>query len=142
MALSEKSRSHLYQALTQLVDEEAVSEMLTHFPTRGDAEPVTREHLDRRLAELRSELHAELAGVRTEISDLRGELRTEIAGLRGELHTEIAGLRGELGAEISGLRGELHAEIAASANRVIVWVGGTIVATAGVALALADRLAS
>lgn len=79
MALSERSRSALYAALSQTIEEEAVAEMLAHFPARDVEEPVTREHLDRRIAELRGELHAEIAGVRTEIADLRGELRTEIA---------------------------------------------------------------
>ncbi len=68
MALSERSRSALYQALSRTVEEEAVAEMLAHFPARDVEEPVTREHLDRRVAELRGELHAEIAGVRTEIT--------------------------------------------------------------------------
>ncbi len=75
MALSEKSRSALYQALSRTIDEEVVAEMLAHFPARDVEEPVTREHLDRRIAELRGELHAEISG-------LRGELRAEIAGVR------------------------------------------------------------
>ncbi len=71
MALSERSRSALYQAFSQSIEEEAVAEMLAHFPARDVEEPVTREHLDRRIAELRGELHAEIAGVRTEIAGVR-----------------------------------------------------------------------
>lgn len=93
MALSERSRSALYQALSRTIEEEAVAEMLAHFPARDVDEPVTREHLDRRIAELRGELHAEVAGVRT--------------------------------------------EIASAANRTIIWLVATILATAGIAVSLA-----
>ncbi len=143
MALSERSRSALYQAFSRTIEEEAVAEMLAHFPARDVEEPVTREHLDRRMAELRAELHAEIAGVRTEIADLRGELHAEIAGVR----TEMADLRGELHADMSGLRGELHTEIAgvreaiaATANRTLVWLFAAMVAVAGVTASLSARL--
>lgn len=45
MAISEKSRSALYTGLTPIAGEEAVSEMLSYFPSRDLDEPVTKEFL-------------------------------------------------------------------------------------------------
>ena len=58
--LSEKSRSTLFQGLSEMVGEEATGEMLSYFPARDVEDPVTNEHLDLRLAELRLEMHKEL----------------------------------------------------------------------------------
>jgi len=85
MAISEKSRSALYQGLVPIAGEEAVGEMLSYFPARDLEEPVTKEHL------------------RAELSDLR--------------------------AEMHGL-----------ANKLLVWLTGTIVATAGIAVTVTVAL--
>ena len=45
MPISEKSRSALYQGLTPIAGEEAVSEMLSQFPARDVDEPVTKDFL-------------------------------------------------------------------------------------------------
>jgi hypothetical protein len=37
--------------------EEAVGEMLAHYPATEDEKPVTKDHLDARMAELRAEMH-------------------------------------------------------------------------------------
>ena len=58
MALTEKSRSALYQGLTTIVDEEAVQEMMSFFPARDVEEPVTKEYLRAEMSELRAELGA------------------------------------------------------------------------------------
>lgn len=110
MAISEKSRSALYQALSPIAGEEPVSEMLSYFPARDVEEPVTKEFL-----------RAELAVIRTEMGDLRSELRTEMADLRTEM---------------AELRTELHSSI----NRLLLWLMGTIVATAGVAVGVTVAL--
>jgi hypothetical protein len=54
MAISEKSRSALYQGLAPIAGEEAVGEMLSFFPARDVDEPVTKDFL-------RAELHKGLA---------------------------------------------------------------------------------
>ena len=64
MAMSQKSRTTIYQALEPMIGEVATEEMLAHFPARDLGQPVTVAHL-----------HAEVAG-----------LRTEMAGLRAEIH--------------------------------------------------------
>jgi hypothetical protein len=57
MPLSERSRATIYQALEPVVGEEAISEMLSHFPARDVEEPVTKEFLRAELASTRAELH-------------------------------------------------------------------------------------
>lgn len=107
MALSEKSRSALYQAFVPIVGEEATAEMLGQFPARDVEEMVTREHLDRRFAELRGEM----------------------AGLRAELGGEMAELRGEL-------RGELRAEMHQLGTRLYVSLTATMIAFLAVAVSV------
>ncbi len=107
VALTEKNRSALYQGLSNIVNEEAVEEMLSYFPARDVEEPVTKEILHAELALVRTELHTEIAQVRVEIADLRTELKGDIAVLRGELKSDIAVLRGEMTTLGSDLRGEM-----------------------------------
>jgi hypothetical protein len=64
--LSEKSRSSLFQNLSPIVGEDAVGEMLAHFPVTEGEKPVTKDYLDARL----------------------GELLVEMSKLRVELHEE------------------------------------------------------
>lgn len=99
MALSESSRSQIYQGLVNFVGEEAIGEMMSHFPARDVEEPVTKEFL-----------RAEIADVRSEIAEVRGDIN----GVRGE----IAGLRGE----INGLRHMMvmNAGLVASVGAVII----------------------
>jgi hypothetical protein len=75
--LSEKSRSSLFQNLSPIAGEEAVGEMLAHFPVTEDEKPVTKNYLDARLGELRSDM-----------VEMRSELREDIGRLRIELHQE------------------------------------------------------
>jgi hypothetical protein len=55
--LSEKSRSSWFQNLSPIVGEDAVGEMLAHFPVTEGEQPVTKDHLDARMNELRIEIH-------------------------------------------------------------------------------------
>jgi hypothetical protein len=78
------------------------------------------------LAELKAEL-------KTDIGSLRTELKTDIGGLRTELKTDIGGLRTELKTDI----GALGKEISSMEIRIIKWLVGTVVTTAGVAFSFA-----
>jgi hypothetical protein len=49
MALTNKSRTAIYSGLTDIIDEDAVEEMLTNFPARDIDEPVTRDFLSAQL---------------------------------------------------------------------------------------------
>jgi hypothetical protein len=79
------------------------------------SELVTRDYLDAKLSEARS------------------ELKGEISGLRGDLKGEISALRVELKGDIATLRGDFRAEIAAVETRLIRWMVGSV---GGAALAV------
>lgn len=63
MALTEKSRSALYLGLSHVIDEEAVEEMLTNFPTHDIDDIATKDFV-----------RAEIAGVRTEMASMKAEI--------------------------------------------------------------------
>jgi hypothetical protein len=67
VAISEKSRSALYQGLVPIAGEEAVGEMLSYFPARDVEEPVTKQLL-----------RAEIAGLRTEMHQLHNRLLVQL----------------------------------------------------------------
>lgn len=52
-ALLEKDRNRIYNEFRKTLGEEATQALLSQFPARDVEEPVTKEHLDRRLAEFR-----------------------------------------------------------------------------------------
>ncbi|HXH57361.1 hypothetical protein [Iamia sp.] len=80
MALTERSRSALYQGLGTIIDdEEAVGEVLSHFPARDVEEPVTKDHLRAEMAELRAEMAQLRAEVRAELRDLDQRMATGFA---------------------------------------------------------------
>lgn len=56
MALSSRSRAAIYTGLSELIEEDAVEDMLTNFPAREVDEPVTRDFLDARLAEVEARI--------------------------------------------------------------------------------------
>jgi hypothetical protein len=143
MALSERSRHAIYEKLGSIAGKEAIGEMLTNFPTRDRDEPVTQHYLDRRLAELRTDVNGDIAELRTEMlvlrTELKGdlaELRTEMLELRTELKGDLAGLRTELKGDIAKLEVELHR----TASRLIWSVPAACAAVAAAATAVARIL--
>ena len=75
MALSERSRSVLYQGLVTIVeDEQAVQEMMSYFPARDVEEPVTKDFLRAELNEHRAEMRTEMGDLRTEMGQMEGRL--------------------------------------------------------------------
>ena len=75
MAMSQKSRTQIYQTFEPLLGEVATEEMLAHFPARDLDQPVTVAHLQ-----------AELADLRTGAAHRDGRPPHEMADLRTELH--------------------------------------------------------
>jgi hypothetical protein len=136
VALSERSRSVLYQGLITIVeDEQAVQEMMSYFPARDVEEPVTKELLRAEMSDLRAGLRGEMSDLRAELrgemSDLRAELRGEMSDLRAELHREMSDLRAELHREIGKLRDDLRGEI----HRATRWNIAAMVSIAAVLVA-------
>lgn len=82
--LGEKSRSLWFQNLSPIVGEEAIGEMLAHYPATEGGQPVTKDYLDSRLAGQSSVLRGEMSELRVEMS----ELRIEMSHLRVELHQQ------------------------------------------------------
>ena len=115
MSLSEKSRSALYLGLRNIVDEEALQEMLSHFPARDLDEPVTNDGLRASMADLRAELKGEMAEIRAELKGEMAEIRAEMAQIRAEM----AALRAELKGDITDLRAEFKGDMAALEQRLI-----------------------
>jgi hypothetical protein len=95
VAISEKSRSALYQDLVSIAGEEAVGEMLSYFPARDVDEPVSKELLRAEIADVKTEIgsvRTEIGGVRNEIAAVKvtiADVRTEIADLRTEMHRSL-----------------------------------------------------
>ena len=108
MALSERSRTTIYQRLEPLLGEEVIGEMLSYFPARDAEEPATKEFV-----------RAEIAGV-----------RAEVAGVRADLETGLAGVR----AEMAQLRTELLVAMHEEFRRQLQWLVVTLVAIAGIIL--------
>jgi hypothetical protein len=82
MALTEKHRSAIYQHLSPIVGEEATEAMLMHFPRTDADEPITREHLDRRFAEIDTrfaQIDTRFEQLRTEVHQLHN--RTIVWGI-------------------------------------------------------------
>ena len=116
MALSEKARSTIYTGLSSVIDQEAVAEMLSHFPARDVDEPVTKDHLTTQFALARSELHIELATLRTDLQD-------EIAQTRTVLTNEITQTRTDLTNEITQVRTDFERAL----REQLYWLIGTMI---------------
>ena len=75
MALSERSRSVLYQGLVAIVeDEQAVQKMMSYLPARDVEEPVTKDFLRAEMNDLRAEMRTEMGDLRTEMGQMEGRL--------------------------------------------------------------------
>jgi len=111
VALTERSRSALYLGLSNIVDEEAVQEMMSYFPARDVEEPVTKEFLRAEVSDLRAEMSDLKASLLRDMSSLRSELREEMSELRTELKDDMSQLRTELKDDMSQLRTEFKSDM-------------------------------
>ena len=117
MALTQQHRNVVYNAWVPDLGEEVAEALISHFPARDLDEPVTKEFVEVKIAEVRTEI----AGVRTEVADLRGEMRAESGKVRTEMHQEIGGLRKDL-------------------QHVLMWMVGAVFTSAGFSLAISQAL--
>jgi len=94
MALTERSRSALYQGLTDLIEDEvAVGELLSYFPARDAGEPATKEFVAAQIADVR----VELAAMESRLTALAAaQMRTSIQWTLGAL-VSVIGLVGAMG---------------------------------------------
>lgn len=96
MGLQQRSRTVLHTKLTEVVgDEEAVSDMLSQFPSTDLETPATKDFVRAEAAITRSELRSEMATLGTDLRSEMGALRTD---LMTYMHAEIvASMRWTLG---------------------------------------------
>ena len=111
MSLSERSRSTLYQGLTSLIpDEEAIGEMLSHFPARDLDEPATKDHLRAEVAVLDARMADGFGAVRLEMAAefaaVRAEMAAGFTAVRVEMADEFAAVRAEMAAGFTAVRAE------------------------------------
>jgi len=94
VALTERSRSALYQGLTDLIEDEvAVGELLSYFPARDAEEPATKEFVAAQIADVR----VELAAMESRLTALAAaQMRTSIQWTLGAL-VSVIGLVGAMG---------------------------------------------
>ena len=128
MSLSQKSRTAIYEALSDMgTDPDALEEFLSHFPSRDLDEPVTKEFHRAETASLRAEMAQSASGVRAEMADSAALLRTEMAGVR----TEMTELRAEMHVGFAEIRTEMHQGF----QRMTLSLAALMVSLAGVMVA-------
>lgn len=74
--------------------------------------------------------------LKVEVAEATGELKVEMANSKGELKAEVANSKGELKADFAESIGELKAEMRAMELRLILRLGGLMVALAGLIIAI------
>jgi len=78
------------------------------------------DHLERSVADLRSDMHHS-------VSDLRSEMHHSISGLRNELNSSISGLRTEMQSAMSLIHSDLGS-LRRDVDRKFIWMMGTQIA--------------
>ena len=73
---------------------------------------------------------------KADLAEATGELKVEMANSKGELKVEVANSKGELKADFAESIGELKAEMRAMELRLILRLGGLMVALAGLIIAI------
>ena len=144
MALTERSRSALYQGLTDLIEDEvAVGELLSYFPARDVEEPATKEFVaaqmagvHREFAELRGEMATMGSELRGEMATMGSELRGEMATLGSELRGEMATMSSELRGEMAAMEGRIIASSSAQLRTMIQWTVGLLISLIGLVVAM------
>jgi len=103
MALSEQSRSTIYEFLVPNIGEEAASEMLSNFPSDRDSPPASEELVRSEFAAVRAAL-AGHDGRITSLEERMGSLEERMTSLEGSMtsldHRMIEGF--------AALRIEIH----------------------------------
>jgi len=113
MALSERSRSVLYQGFMSVVeDEQAVQEMMGYFPARDLEEPVTWDFLHAELSGMRTELVEFKSGMRSEMASFKDEMRSEMVSFKDEMRSEMVSFKDEMRAEMASFKDEIRSDMA------------------------------
>ena len=115
MALTERSRAALFRGLSEaLDDEEAVGELLSYFPSRDVDEPASRDFVDARMS----------------------RLEASVTALEARMDAGFASVDARMAALFAEQRESLAATMHAEIRTMTRWAVGTIIASAGLLLAL------
>lgn len=117
MAVEERRRMALYDALRRALDDDNADTLMGLLPPAGWGDVATTESVRSQVDQLRMEMAAQGSRLRQEMADLRTETRTGLAGVRTEM---------------ADLRAELHATMAANQRQLMFGLFGTVAANAGV----------
>jgi glucosamine 6-phosphate synthetase-like amidotransferase/phosphosugar isomerase protein len=90
------------------------------------------DHLERSVADLRSDMHHS-------VSDLRSEMHHSISGLRNELNSSISGLRTEMQSAMSLIHSDLGS-LRRDVDRKFIWMMGTQIAALVVMMSAMAKL--
>lgn len=103
MALTQRSRTVLYQGLTDLIEDEvAVGELLSYFPARDVEEPATKEFVAAQTAATKEFVAEQIAGVRVDTAAVRTELAAMEARLTAQAAAQVrTSIQWTLGALVS-----------------------------------------
>jgi len=109
MAVDERRRKALYDALEERIGREEATTLMELLPPVGWADVATKEDLrqlelriDARIDGLRGEMTGEMAGIRGEMAGLRGELKSHT--LRTVLAVNIPSIIGAVGLAFAAAR--------------------------------------
>jgi len=107
----------------------------------GATEPVAAA-MAKTFAESTAFAREDLA-TKTDLLAAKAELKAEINALEASLKTDMDSHRAETKADLSGLRleiAQLETRIQAGQNRLLVWIGGMLIATIGATVTLIKAL--
>lgn len=121
MALTQQHRSVVYNAWVPDLGEEVAEALISHFPARDLDEPVTKEFVEVKTAELRLEMATEFASVRNEMAMGFASVRDEMA----EYHIKA-------GENLARMRSEIDGRL----QQTLMWMVGTMLTSTGMSLAI------
>lgn len=154
MSLSERSRNHLYTGLSAVIDDqEAVDEMLSHFPARDLDEPVTREHLRAEVALLDGRITTGLAALDKKMTEGFAAMDGRITTMDGRITTGLAAAQVEtvaldkklteqfatIPAQFATMKGELGAEMRTWFMRTMALILTSVIGLIGLIVFLASQ---
>jgi hypothetical protein len=147
MAVEERRRAGLFEALAGAFGEEAANTMFELLPPAGH-HGATTDDVERLGIALRTDMEALRIELREEMAELRTELRGEMSELRGEVgdvRAEVGLLRRDIAAQnaelLATFRQELNEALLRSNRSMVIGLASTLLAAITLASILARFVA-
>jgi len=113
-------RSFTIESTERVLYHHIMEKRITTLEVNATQTCKSMDHLERSVADLRSEMHHS-------VSDLRSEMHHSISGLRNELNSSISGLRTEMHTAMSLIHRDLGS-LRRDVDRKFIWMMGTQIA--------------